>query len=107
MKPPKTRCTAAQLDQAIVEEVEYLATQIVSKNLLSSVMMFAVLVSNRLFGERKPDVRSQAFRDCLQRVMLDAKAERAEAEIMERKRQLASENRIVVPGGPSRDPRLN
>jgi hypothetical protein len=107
MKKQKDRVTANQLEQALLEQVEYVSHMNVSRNVISNNVTFCELLIGRLFGPREPSKRTEACKQMVQKVMEDARVERAEFEMKMKEQRAAQERKIIVPGqaGPgSRGP---
>jgi len=98
MTTKSKRVTANQFDTALLEQIAHAKGMNVSPNVISHAVTFCVLVGNRLYGERRQDARSEAFKTAFQQVFEDARVERAEYAMKERQQKIDSERRIVVPG---------
>jgi hypothetical protein len=101
MKRQKTRATAAQFDQALLEQTKHVQGLNIPRNMISSAVMFAELVGRRLFGERLPKDRSPEFMKKIVEVMDDAKTEREQeaARAREQMKKVADvQPRIIIPG---------
>ena len=101
----KVRITANQFDQALLEQIEHARNLNIPANAISSAACFCDLVAKRLFGLREPSKRSEALIKAFQKVLEDARVERAEYETkmreqLRRKQETkrASQSRIIVPG---------
>jgi hypothetical protein len=100
-KRQKDRVTANQFDQALLEEIQQKRGMNIPVNALSSAVTFAIMIHNRLFGVRTAAQRSGPFNEAFERLMTDAKAERAAYAIQQEQEQkkLADQSRIVLPTG--------
>jgi tRNA(Glu) U13 pseudouridine synthase TruD len=100
MKKQKDRVTANQLEQALLEQVEYVSHMNVSRNVISNNVTFCEMLVGRLFGPRDPGKRTEAYKRMVQKVMEDARVERAEFEMRMKEQRAAQERKIVLPGQP-------
>jgi hypothetical protein len=100
MKRQKDRVTAAQFDQALLEQIEHYRNTNVSANQLASVATFAELLGRRLFGTRGPAKRTAGFTECFNKLIGDAKVERYEARERERAATEAAKRSVLMPGDP-------
>lgn len=98
MKHPKSKFTANQLDQALVEEIELKRKMRFPVNAISSAAMFCDMVIQRLCGPREMSKRSAVFQETFTRLIEDAKVERAEYTMKERQQRVDNQRRIIVPG---------
>jgi hypothetical protein len=94
----RNRVTAAQFEDALLEEVTHAQGMNIPRNVISNCTSFCVLLEAKLFGKRDP-VRSASFNAMLQHVVEDARVERAEQETKWREQRKAEESRIVRPPG--------
>lgn len=98
MKKQKDRVTANQLEQALLEQVEYVSHMNVSRNLISNNVTFCEMLVTRLFGQRDPGKRTDAYKEMVRKTIEDAQVERAEFELKMKEQRAAQERKIVVPG---------
>jgi hypothetical protein len=93
----KSRITANQFDQALMEEIAHARNMNVQTNMVSNACMFALMLRKRLYGEVKPVA---AVSEAVTRLMQDAKAERAKYELRQQEAARQAEQRVIVPGDP-------
>jgi len=97
-KTPKLKITPEQFDRALLDQIEYSRNMNIPKNALSSCAMFGELVGKKLFGSRAPESRSAEFRESFNRVMREAKEERALEHTKEIEEARTEKSRIVLTG---------
>ena len=95
----RNRVTASQFEDALLMEVTHAQGMNIPRNVISNCVSFCVLFEAKLFGRRDPAKRSASFNTMLQRVVEDARVERAEQETKWREQRKAEESRIVRPPG--------
>jgi hypothetical protein len=101
MKRQKTRCTAQQLDQAILAQIDYAKQRNINKNALSNALSFCEMVASRLFGAGRPSKeRSPGYLEAVKEAFQAAAAERAEYAIRQKNQIEEEKRKIVVPGDP-------
>ena len=101
MKKPKDRITAAQFDQALMEQISHVRSMNVNVIELCSCTMYTLMVRKRLFGELN---LARVPSETIGRLMEDAKVARAQYEMQAQDAAKRQERRIIVPGA---DPRSN
>lgn len=97
-KRQKDRVTAAQFDQALLEEIQQKRGLNIPVNALSSAVTFCVMVQNRLFGVRLADKRTATFNEAFKQLMEDAQVERAQHKLQQEEAARQADNKIVMPG---------
>jgi hypothetical protein len=101
MKRQKTRVTANQFDQALVEQIEHARGMNIPINAVMSAAAFTELAGKRLFGERDQAKRSVAVRTALSKLMEDARVERAQWQMEQDRLRKQQESRIILPNRPA------
>jgi adenosyl cobinamide kinase/adenosyl cobinamide phosphate guanylyltransferase len=99
-KVQKSRITANQFDQALIEEITHARAMNVQTNMVSNAVMFSLMLRKRLYGDVK---MIDGVSTVVARLMNDAKAERAEYEIRQKeaaRQQEQQRNRVIIPGDP-------
>jgi hypothetical protein len=96
-KVQKSRVTANQFDQGLVEEITHARGINVTTNMVSNAVMFSLMVRKRLYGDVK---MTDSASTVVSRLMQDAKAERAEYEIRQKEAARQQEQRVIIPGDP-------
>src|SRR5580698_251780 len=96
-KVQKSRVTANQFDQALVEEIAYARGMNVQANMVSNAVMFTLMLRKRLFGDVK---MTDSASTVVARLMNDVRAERAEYEIRQKEAARRQEQRVIIPGDP-------
>lgn len=96
-KVQKSRVTANQFDQALIEEIAHARGMNVQANMVSNAVMFTLMLRKRVYGDVK---MTDGASTVVSRLMNDAKAERAEYEIRQKEAVRQQEQRVIVPGDP-------
>lgn len=96
-KSEKSRITANQFDTALAEEIAHARGMNVQANMVSNTAMFALMLRKRMFGDVK--ILSSAS-VVVNRLMEDAKIERAQYELQRKEAERRDDNRVLLPGDP-------
>lgn len=102
MKKQKDRCTVAQFDQALTEQIEHARGMNVPINAISSAASFTLLVLARLFGDNRK--MSPALTEVFTKLRADAASERIAQQQEQRRLEKEAKERertqVIMPGTP-------
>jgi|HubBroStandDraft_5_1064220.scaffolds.fasta_scaffold949313_2 hypothetical protein len=96
-KVQKSRVTANQFDQALIEEIAHARGMNVQTNMVSNAVMFTLMLRKRVYGDVK---MTDSASTVVARLMNDVRAERAEYEIRQKEAARRQEQRVIIPGDP-------